>query len=108
MQQPAMPKMHSAADGAGSSIIGMLEVCESDFSKSLAEETVTEDEAAAEYEKMTQENKVSKATKEQAVKYKTSESKSLDKSISEYTSDREGLQEELSAVLEYNDKLDKQ
>jgi len=108
MQQPAMPKMHSANDGAGSSIIGMLEVCESDFSKSLAEETVAEDEAQAEYDKVTQENKISKTTKEQDVKYKTSEAKGLDKAIAEHTSDKDSLQEELSAVLEYKDKLDKQ
>jgi chromosome segregation ATPase len=108
MQQPAKPTTHSADGGAGGSIIGMLEVCVSDFSKSLAEETVAEDEAQAEYEKMTQENKISKTTKEQDVKYKTSEAKGLDKAIGEHTSDKGGLQEELTAVLDYKDKLDKQ
>ena len=38
---------------------------ESDFSKSLAEETVTEEESQTEYEKVTQENKIAKAMKEQ-------------------------------------------
>ena len=32
-------KAHSAADGASTGIIGLLEVCESDFSKSLTEMT---------------------------------------------------------------------
>ena len=93
MQQPAKSTTYSADGGAGGSIIGMLEVCESDFSKSLAEETVAEDEAQTEFEKMTQENKISKTTKEQDVKYKTSEAKSLDKAIAEHTSDEEGLME---------------
>merc|ERR1719316_1006595 len=38
-------KSHSSADGAGSGIIGLLEVCESDFSKGLAEMTSTEQTA---------------------------------------------------------------
>merc|ERR1712176_1575780 len=44
-------KAHSSADGAGSGIIGLLEVCESDFTKGLAEMTSTEQNAASEYER---------------------------------------------------------
>merc|ERR1719238_2662498 len=43
-------KSHGAAEGAGSGIIGLLEVCESDFSKGLAEMIATEETAVAEYE----------------------------------------------------------
>merc|ERR1719287_343392 len=43
-------KAHSSADGAGSGIIGLLEVCESDFSKGLAEMIATEEAAANDYE----------------------------------------------------------
>merc|ERR1740123_650282 len=81
MQQPAMPEKHTKASGAGSGIIGMLEVCESDFSKNLASETTEEDDAAAAYEKKTQENKVTKTTKDQDVKYSTQEFQTLDKEI---------------------------
>merc|ERR1719390_229950 len=38
-------KAHGSADGAGSGIIGLLEVCEADFSKGLAE-MVADEEAA--------------------------------------------------------------
>merc|ERR1719335_951621 len=38
-------KSHGSAEGAGSSIIGLLEVCESDFSKGLAEMIAAEDSA---------------------------------------------------------------
>merc|ERR1719238_922294 len=69
------------ADGAASGIIGMLEVVESDFSKGLAEMIAIEEEAAADYEKQTKENEIAKTTKEQDVKYKTKEAKSLDKAV---------------------------
>merc|ERR1712039_520125 len=88
-EQPAMPKKHEKGGGAASSIIGILEVCESDFAENLAKEETQEADAAAEYEKTTQENKVTRATKEQDVKYLTQEFKSLDARIAELTADRE-------------------
>merc|ERR1719272_1378979 len=105
MQQPAKPEKHSAKGGAGQSIIGILEVCESDFSDNLAKEEMAESDSASEYEKITQENKVSKTTKDQDVKYKTQEFKSLDKDISELSSDKDTLSTELGAVNEYYSKL---
>merc|ERR1719269_474497 len=94
-------KSHGSADGAGSGIIGLLEVCEADFSKGLAEMTTVEETAAAEYEKTTKENEITKATKEQDAKYKTKEAKGLDKETAEATADRSGVQDELAAVMEY-------
>merc|ERR1719160_1524176 len=85
-------KAHEAAEGAGGGIIAMLEVIESDFSKGLAEMISAEETAQAEYDRMTKENAIMKTTKEQDVKYKTKEAKSLDKQVVELTSDREGLQ----------------
>merc|ERR1712151_510813 len=94
-------KSHSSSDGAAGGILSLLEVCESDFSKSLAEMRATEESSAAEYDKQTKENEILKATKEQDVKYKTKESVGLDKSSSEMSSDRSGVDDELSAVVEY-------
>merc|ERR1719253_1611935 len=105
IQQPEPPVKHSKSTGAGSSIIGILEVCESDFATNLAKEETEEADSAADYEKMTQENEITKTTKEQDVKYKTQESKSLDTTIAELSADRETANTELSAVLEYYDKL---
>merc|ERR1719164_72408 len=106
MQQPSKPAGHSKASGAGGSIIGILEVCESDFSKSLTEEETTEAAAVEEYEKVTQENKITKSTKEQDVKYKTKEYKGLDKSVGEWNADMMKLNTELSAVSEYKAQID--
>jgi len=70
---------HAAAEGAGESIVGLLQVCLSDFSKGLAEMITIEDAAAASYTRATNENKLETATKEQDVEYKSAESVSLDK-----------------------------
>merc|ERR1719443_2734745 len=85
----------------------MLEVVESDFSKGLAEMTATEGAAASAYEQQSNQNEITKATKEQDVKYKIKESAGLEKTIAELSSDKEGVQAELSAVSEYLGKLDK-
>lgn len=92
---------HAAAEGAGASVIGLLEVVESDFSKDLANIEATENQAQSMYDTTSKENSVEKATKEQDVKYKTKEYKGLDKALSELTSDRKGVQTELDAVEAY-------
>merc|ERR550537_1631596 len=99
-------KANSSSDGAAGGILSLLEVCESDFSKSLAEMRATEESSAAEYDKQTKENEILKQTKEQDVKYKTKESVGLEKSAAEMTSDRSGVEDEMAAVLEYLKKLE--
>merc|ERR1719265_1769902 len=105
VQQPAAPDAHSAATGAGTSIIGVLEVVESDFADNLAKEETEESDAADAFDKQTQSFKLSKASKDQDVKYKTQEATSLDKQVSDESSDRETENTELSAVLDYYGKL---
>jgi len=97
----AKDKSHSADEGGGAGIIGLLEVVESDFSKGLIEMTSTEDAAQAAYDQETKDNEIERVTKEQDIKYKTEESTGLDKATAEATSDKSGVQEELDAVLEY-------
>jgi len=99
----------SGKDSSGASgIIGLLEVAESDFSKGLAEMIATEETAAASYEAETKENAIVKVTKEKDVEFKTKEAASLDKSVTEYSSDLDNVQSELDAVLEYLDKINEQ
>jgi len=99
-------KAHSSGDGASTGIIGLLEVCESDFSKGLAEMKATEETAITAYEQESQENEIEKVTKEQDAKYKTKESAGLDKSVAELSSDKDGVQTELAAVMEYLGKIE--
>jgi len=98
-------KAHEAAEGAGTSIIGLLEVVESDFSKGLAEMTATEETAQASYVQTSKDNEIEKTTKDQDVKYKAKEAADLDKASAELSSDRSGVQSELDAVLEYLEKI---
>merc|ERR1719221_2004216 len=105
MQQPARPELHAKATGAGTSIIGILEVVESDFAKNLATSTTEEDDAEAEYQKVTQANKVTKTMKSQDVKYKTQEYTGLDKNVAAMSADRETADTELSAVMDYYGKV---
>jgi chromosome segregation ATPase len=97
---------HGSAGGSSTGIIGLLEVCESDFSKELAEITEAEETAAHAYKQETKENEITKVTKEQDVKFKTKEAAGLDKGVSEYTSDRAGVETELGAVNEYLKELE--
>merc|ERR1719407_95284 len=103
--QPAPPQQHAKSSGAGGSIINILEVCESDFATNLAKEESEEADSAANYEKVTQENKVATTTKSQDAKYKTKEAAALDKQITELSSDKETSSTELAAVMEYYAKI---
>jgi hypothetical protein len=98
-------KAHESADGAGTGIIGLLEVCESDFSKGLAEMIATEESAVAEYTQEMKDNEMSTTLKSKDEEYKTKEYIGLDKAISTHSADRAGIQTELDAVLEYLSQL---
>merc|ERR1719453_2845429 len=93
-------KADSSSEGAAGGIVSLLEVCESDFAKTLAELKATEESSASEYDKTTKENEIEKSTKEQDVKYKSKEAVGLEKSAAEMKGDVSGTQEELDAVLE--------
>jgi len=92
---------HEAATGAGEGIIGLLEVIESDMTKTLTEVEATEKASADEYDRQTKENEVEKTLMDQDVKYKSKEQKGLEDALAEATSDRTSVTAELDAVLEY-------
>mmetsp|Transcript_12482 Transcript_12482/g.27584 ORF Transcript_12482/g.27584 Transcript_12482/m.27584 type:complete len:668 (+) Transcript_12482:68-2071(+) len=106
LQQPIVGT-HSASGGAGSGIIGLLEVCESDFSKLLAEVEADESEEEKAYEKQTKENKLARTEKETSVKYTHKEVARAEKALAEFSDDLESEQAELDAVVEYMAKVNK-
>lgn len=104
VQQPAV-SVHAASSDSATGIISMLEVIESDFARSVAEAEAGEDDAQSVYDKTTQENRVSVATKTTTAKGKEQEVGRLEQQINDATGDRNGVNDELNAVLEYLEKL---
>merc|ERR1719191_948264 len=99
------PEFGGAKTDAGSSIIEFLEYAEEDFARLLAEVEGEEDKAQDAFEKLSTENKVSKATKTAEAKGKSSEVKSLTTTLTENGEDKEGLTDEIAAVNMYLEKL---
>jgi len=98
-------KDSGAGEGAGANIIGMLEVIESDIAKGIAGLDEEEAVAQAQYEKQSQENKITSTVKQQEVTFKNKEIKGLSKATSESSTDLDGVQTELDAVNEYFAKI---
>lgn len=96
---------HAAADGTASGIVGLLEVVESDFTKSSTSLQTSESAAISEFKQQSKENEVLKAGMEQDVRYKKKETMELDRSVAEATSDRGTARSELDAINEYFEKL---
>jgi len=103
--QVRQPEFGGSKGDVASTIIGMLEVAESDFTRLLAEAEAAEKAAASAYDTLSQENAVAKAAKQADVKAKKGEIKSLELSLLNYKEDADSTAKELDAVLAYLDKL---
>jgi len=99
------PTFGGAKSDAASSIISILEMSGENFSKMYMETETAETSAAAEYKKLMDENKVSKATKLAEVKGSQSEIKSLEVALKNNGEDLGMTNKELDAVIAYLDKL---
>jgi len=105
MQQPAMPQKHTSSTSPGTGIIQILEVCESDMAKNIQKLESQEADARMDYDKVTQENRLSKSAKEADVKFKSQQVKSLANQIAELSTDNDNAKSELTAVNEYFAKV---
>jgi len=105
--QTSQPDMEfgSAKGDIGSTITSILEVAESDFSQLLAEAEAEESSAQSAYDKLTQDNSVTKATKQGDAKGKQNEVKQLEVALGNYKENRATTSDELDAVLAYLDTL---
>merc|ERR1719453_1349659 len=99
------PEFNSAKTDVAGTIMSMLEVAESDFTKLLAESEAEENSAQAAYDKLTQENKVARAAATTDAKGKEAEVKQLETSLLNYKEDHATTSKELDAVLAYLEKL---
>merc|ERR1719487_2650934 len=90
---------------SGGGVLGMLEVCESDFARLESETTTGEAEAAKEYDSFMADSTEAKETKEGAVKHKSGSKQDKESALSTAKKDLAGVQEELSAALAYYEKL---
>merc|ERR1719247_1694425 len=99
------PDFGGAKTDIGTTIISMLEVAESDLNTLLAEAKAEESAAADEYEKQTQQNKVSKASKLTEAKEKKSEATQVEMNLLNYKEDYASTLKEVDAVHAYIDKL---
>lgn len=99
------PSFGGAKSDAASSIISILEMSEENFTKMYMQTETEEGMAVKAYEKLMQENKVAKASKEAEVKGSLSEIKSLEVSLSNTGEDLAMTTKELDAVMSYLEKL---
>lgn len=90
---------------AGATIIAFLETAQADFANLLAEVEADEAKAVENYETLTTDNKVSKASKLAEAKGKASQVKQLTSQIEDLTEDQDSTQKELDAVTMYMEKL---
>jgi len=102
-QPETFDKPYTGMGGGG--VLGMLEVCESDFARLESETTTGEAEAAKEYDEFMADSTDAKTTKEDAVKHKSGTKQSKESALATAKKDLAGVQEELAAAMAYYEKL---
>lgn len=102
----AKEKEDAGPQESSGSIIGLLEVIESDFTKGLTELVAAETAAQSGYEAESQDNEETKAVKQQEVEFKTKELAANEKAVTAAKQDSSSTQDELDAVLEYLKKIE--
>merc|ERR1719272_2933227 len=96
-------KPYTGMEGGG--VMGMLEVCESDFARLDSETTAGEAENQKSYEQFMADSTASKDTKTGDMKNKDSEKQGKESANAQANKDLKGVSEELSAALAYYEKL---
>jgi len=105
VQTSASPELGGAKSDIAGTIVEMLEVAESDFTRLLAESQAAENSAKAAFDKMVQDNAVARSANQQEGKGNEDEVKSLEMSLLNYKEDKASQSKELDAVMDYLEKL---
>jgi len=99
------PELGGAKTDIADTIMGMLEVAESDFTSLLAEAEASESAAQSAYDKLAEQNKLTKTANIEEVKGKEAKVKSEETALLNYKEDFATTGKELDSVLAYLDKL---
>mmetsp|Transcript_39403 Transcript_39403/g.73143 ORF Transcript_39403/g.73143 Transcript_39403/m.73143 type:complete len:666 (+) Transcript_39403:60-2057(+) len=86
-------------------VVGMLEVIETDFARLEAETTASETSSQKGYEEFMADSKADKKQKERDIEHKTVKKQDTEQALSLKKKDLAGTEKELSAALDYFDKL---
>jgi len=105
VQSKQAPELGGAKTDIADTIMSMLEVAESDFTSLLAEAEASESAAQSSYDKLTEQNAVTKAANTEEVKGKEAKVKSEETALLNYKEDFATTGKELDSVLAYLDKL---
>merc|ERR1719326_1472546 len=105
VQAKQAPELGGAKTDIADTIMSMLEVAESDFTSLLAEAEASEKAAQSSYDKLTEQNTVTKAANSEEIKGKEAKVKSEETALLNYKEDFATTGKELDAVLSYLDKL---
>merc|ERR1719463_249231 len=104
---PGAPEMESGSytgmENGG--VLGLMEVCQSDFEKILAETEAGETEAAKVFDEFKADSAQDKAVKETDQKHKVAEKSTKESDLATAKKDLRITQEELHAAMEYYEKL---
>merc|ERR1719149_181965 len=99
------PEFNSGKTDVAGTIISMLEVAMSDFTRLLAEAEASESAAKNAFDKLVKENAVVRAANEQEVAGNEDEVKSTEMALLNYKDDQSSTNKEMSAVMDYLEKL---
>mmetsp|Transcript_9229 Transcript_9229/g.15848 ORF Transcript_9229/g.15848 Transcript_9229/m.15848 type:complete len:667 (-) Transcript_9229:86-2086(-) len=86
-------------------VVGMLEVIETDFARLEAETTASETSAQKSYDEFMADSKADKKQKERDIEHKTVKKQDTEQALTLKNKDLAGTEKELSAALDYFDKL---
>merc|ERR1719453_1639086 len=96
-------KAYTGMEGGG--VMGMLEVCESDFARLESETTAGEAENSKSYDEFMADSTASKDAKTAEMKDKESDKQAKESAKAQAEKDLKGVSEELTAALAYYEKL---
>merc|ERR1719393_549455 len=105
VQTSQAPEFGGAKTDVAGTIVSMLEVAESAFSRLLAESEAEETAAKAAFDKLVQDNAVARAASTTEVKGNEDEVKQLQTALLNYKDDHATTGKELDSVLKYLDEL---